>query len=143
MSLVPLTFAVAAVAYDLRTREIPDWIPVGMLLALGAAMIGGWWPLDTGQVCSGALLGLALSGLVALAGGWGGGDVKLIAAAGGWLGPLGLLAMLFWMALAGLVLAIAAKLRGKADLAYAPAIATGMFVQLVWPSLLGGFVFPN
>lgn len=111
---------------DLRSREIPDSISIG-LLGLGLVGLGTGWSALSPQ---GAFLGL-LVGLVATLpwfylGGIGGGDVKLLAALGTILGPMGLLWALLWTAITGGVLAWIAKRRGQADFAYVPAILVGV-----------------
>ena len=78
------------------------------------------WP--GGRDCFSASL---TSAAVFYLGGLGGADVKLVAALGAAVGPVSLLCVLFWTALAGGLLALAAKSRGKRDFAYVPAIAAG------------------
>ena len=56
---------------------------------------------------------LACSAALFYLGGLGGGDVKLMAALGAVVGPMALLCDLFWMALAGGLLALVANLAGK------------------------------
>jgi len=123
----------AAVVWDLRTREIPDWIPLAILgwasLATAAGLHQVTW---TGGVM-GALLGLGLAGAVFYLGGLGGGDVKLLAAIGAAVGPAALLSILAWTAAAGAVLALVALARGQRRFAYGPAIAVGLLVEAVWP----------
>jgi len=138
---MPLCLLGIAALYDLRDREIPDTIP---LLLVGGAIVtslsGGlpivWWQ---------SLVGGILGGLVVLpfylAGGFGGGDLKLCAAIGCWLGPVWLWPALFWMAMAGAVLAVAAALRGEKAIAYGPAIASGFLIQFFCPNLLRTFAF--
>jgi len=41
--------------------------------------------------------------------------------------------VLFWMALAGGLLALIAMARGQRDYAYGPAIAAGYLGYLIWP----------
>jgi prepilin peptidase CpaA len=92
---VPLFFVLWATYHDLRTREIPDAIPLALL---GWAVVAtalrfhavGWWSL-----LGGLALGLLLSSIFFALGGLGGGDVKLIAALGAALGPGALLPVLF------------------------------------------------
>jgi prepilin peptidase CpaA len=60
----------------------------------------------------------------------------LLAAWGAALGTVALLKVLFWMALAGAVLAIVSAARGRRDFAYVPAIAAGLCVQLLWPQAM-------
>lgn len=117
--------------HDLRTRQIPDWISAALLVAaLGALSVGahpaGWRGLVIGLVL-GFSISLALYALGAL----GGGDVKLLTALGAVLGPAALLSCLFWVAVAGGVLALVAKWRGQKELAYVPAIAAGLLMYLV------------
>jgi len=118
---------------DLRAREIPDGISVAVLfVAIGAAACGvanvQWW-----MVVSGGLLGLATGAALFRFAKLGGGDAKVIAAVGALLGPVGLLFALFWMALAGGVLALIAMARGQREYAYGPAIACGYVAYLIWP----------
>jgi prepilin peptidase CpaA len=131
--LVPLLLLVLAMVFDLRTREIPDWISMGLVgMAMVAAVFGleniRWW-----MVLSGGLLGLIVGAALFRYAELGGGDAKLIVGVGTLLGPVGLLIALFWMALAGGVLALIAMFRGQRDYAYAPAIAAGFAGYLIYP----------
>ncbi|MGO8746621.1 MAG: prepilin peptidase [Thermoguttaceae bacterium] len=132
-SLVLLLPVVFALVSDVRTREIPDWIPLGILawacLATAAALHAVTWI----GLTAGALLGLGLSAAAFYLGGLGGGDVKLLASIGAAVGPWALLSILAWMAVAGGVLALVAAARGKRDFAYVPAIAVGVVVETLWP----------
>jgi prepilin peptidase CpaA len=129
---LPLVVVLVAAAFDLRSREVPDWVA---LVLLGWAVVAtgfrlhpvGWLALLAGL---GAGLGLSVA-LFAL-GGLGGGDVKLTAALGAALGLWDLLAVLLCTGLAGGVLALVALLRGKRDLAYVPAFALGFLMFLAW-----------
>ena len=122
--------ALAAAAVDMRRREIPDVIPIALLLAaLVAACVGqppGW---------SSRLIGFGSAFLVGAglfyAGGFGGGDVKLLAAIGLALGVGELSTVLFWTAMAGAVHAVLAKRRGAEEIAYAPSIAVGVGITLL------------
>ncbi len=132
---LPFALVIVATICDMRRREVPDSISVVMFAwaVLVAAMgwtAGGWLGL-----VSGFLLGLVLTAGLFYLGGLGGGDVKLIAALGAVLGPWGLLVVLFWMAMAGAMLAVIAVARGQRDFAYVPAIAAGL---LVYSTLLSG-----
>lgn len=126
MLLITLFLLVIATIHDLRTREIPDWISVVLLVCavvgVGANLLDtGWWGMLFGLLLSFAI-GATLFGL----GNWGGGDAKLIIALGALLGPKGLLITLFWMALAGGCLAVVAKARGQSNFAYVPALTIGL-----------------
>ena len=128
--LVPVVFALVC---DLRTREIPDWIPLLIVAWACLATAIGLHRVTWIGLMAGALLGLGLSAAVFYLGGLGGGDVKLLAAIGAAVGPWALLSILAWMAFAGGLLALIAAARGKRDFAYVPAIAVGVAVETVWP----------
>ena len=104
--LVPVVFALVC---DLRTREIPDWIPLLIVAWACLATATGLCTRSLGLALSaGALLGLGLGAAVFYLGWPGGGDVKLLAAIGAAVGPWALLSILAWMAFAGGVLALVA-----------------------------------
>ncbi len=124
--------AIAAVG-DLRTREVPDWIPAAVLCCGLLAALVAWTGAAWLAAVAGFALGLALTWPLFALGGLQGGDVKLLAALGSVFGPKGLLCAMFWMALAGGALALLYKARGKKDLAYVPAIAAGVLVETIWP----------
>ena len=66
-------------------------------------------------------------------GAFGGGDAKLLIAIGAAVGPLALLSILAWMAVAGGTLALLAMFRNARRFAYGPAIAFGVLLETVWP----------
>ena len=127
-----LVLVVVATICDLRDREVPDWISLTILAWAVLATTLGWTTGGWLGLVYGFSLGLVLSASVFYMGGLGGGDVKLIAALGAAVGPLGLLVVLFWMALTGAILALVAISRGKKDFAYVPAIAVGLMVYLAF-----------
>lgn len=95
-----LTLVVLAGASDLRTRRIPNALTVtglGIALALRGAI--GIEPLAIGLM--GALIAFVPAVLLVLLGGLGGGDAKLLAAVGAFVGPAGLPTMLFVTAVVG------------------------------------------
>jgi prepilin peptidase CpaA len=125
---IAIGLVVVATIYDLRVREIPNWIAASLFVTAAAAIIAGLTDLTWTGLVLGAGLGLALTIPLYALGGFGGGDVKLVVALGAALGPLSLLSALFWVAVSGGILAIVAALRGRRDLAYVPAIALGLIV---------------
>ncbi len=133
MLWIILSLVIVATICDLRTREVPDWIALAILTCAVLATTFGWGEIRWPGLFAGLLLGLACSAAVFYLGGLGGADVKLVAALGAALGPISLLCVLFWTAIAGGLLALVAKSRGKRDFAYVPAIATGLLIQTLWP----------
>ena len=131
MLLVPLLALIVATIFDFRTRRIPDSIPIALF---GWAVVTTAFGLSSHGWISLALglgLGFAIGVFLFWLGGFGGGDAKLLAAVGATLGPYALLAFLFYAAIAGGLLAAVALLRGKRDLAYAPALALGLLVFMM------------
>jgi len=124
--LVPLSVLAIATICDLRTREIPDWLSIALLVWGLVAKLAGWIELPWMALAMGFGLGLIATLPFFWLGGLGGGDVKLITALGWVIGPVGLLITLLAMALTGGVLAVIAALRGQKDYAYVPAILAGM-----------------
>jgi prepilin peptidase CpaA len=127
MLWVSLALLIVATAFDLRNREIPDWISLALLaFAVGTAVLGTaphrWGSLVLGFGV-GSLLGIVLFCL----GAFGGGDAKLLVGLATLLGPGDFAAFLFYLAVAGGILAVVALVRGRRDIAYAPAMALGFF----------------
>lgn len=105
-----LTLLALAVGWDLATRRIPNAITVsGGLAALGLRGMSGWEPLVAGAL--GLVLGLVLALPLVALGAMGGGDAKLLAAVGAFLGPGPLVTAILVTALAGGVLAIVVAAR--------------------------------
>lgn len=123
----------AGAAIDLRTRRIPNWLTVaGVSLAAGLAAISG----DLLTSLAGGALAFAIGIAIALVarGAFGGGDVKLMAYAGTATGLGGVVPFLFWMSLAGGLLAAGALVlhrRRGVTMPYGPAIAAGLTVTLL------------
>jgi prepilin peptidase CpaA len=98
--------AVVAAAGDIRTGRIPN---VLTFVSAAAAFIfsmtqSGVWGL--GSSVLGYVVGLALFFPLFAVGGMGAGDVKLLAAFGAWLGPIGVVWAALWASLTGGILAL-------------------------------------
>lgn len=102
-----LALMVIAAITDLRTRKIPNWlVATGLLLALTAQILQSG-PLDGATMWwKGALTGFVPFVFLYLVNAIGAGDAKLMAAIGGFVGPLGALHIMVLTFLAGGVLAV-------------------------------------
>jgi len=161
LTVLPGAVAFAA-AMDLFTMKIPNRISVLLVLAFfPLALLAGLdaWVI-TGHVSAGVLM-LVLGVLLFIPGWFGGGDAKLMAAIGLWIGPENLLAYMLYVALAGGLIAAAffsarsvplpRVLLGEAwalrlhrhdtGIPYGLALAAGallVYPQTVWFSILAG-----
>ena len=101
-----LSTSIVGMAIDLRSAKIPNWLTLGGLSTALAfrVFLGGWSGLSSGLL--GALLGFGVLFLPFLARGIGGGDVKLMAAVGAWIGMRHGLGLVLATAISGGVLAI-------------------------------------
>jgi prepilin peptidase CpaA len=101
MSIATILFGMAMLAAagsDLARRKIPNWMNISILLAGLAAQAATGGIGGVGRGLLGAAIGLLLL-LPLFKMRWiGGGDVKLVAAIGAWLGPI----YVFWSTLIGL-----------------------------------------
>ncbi len=118
--------------FDLRSRQIPDTLSVCLLaLALGSTAFRlhavSWLDLALG-----AALGLGIGAILFQLGGFGGGDVKLLASLGAVLGFRDELPVLLYIAIMGGVFATAAHLFRQREYPYAPAIACGLLAFILW-----------
>jgi prepilin peptidase CpaA len=105
-------FAMVGAFHDLRSRRIPNRLTLGAIAAglvvRGAS--GGW--LGLASAAAGAAIAGGFLFLFFLAGGLGGGDVKLMAAVGAWAGAAQVIPILLAAAIAGGVLAVFAIIAG-------------------------------
>ena len=135
---IAIGFVTVAVVSDLRSRTVPDWTSVALLLLAALASTIGWHEVGVADAAIGLVLAFALGAAGFYSGAFGGGDAKLLAALGALVGATALLELLLATALAGGVVAWWAKRRGIDTIAYAPAIAVGYAltaaVQLCTPS---------
>lgn len=114
---IPTTIVIAAaltiaVITDLRSRRIPNWLTFPVLLAgLAYHGLAPHGPTQGGEgllfSLSGLGLGLAVMLVPYLLGFMGGGDVKLMAATGAWLGANDIFTAFLFTSLAGGVYALA------------------------------------
>jgi prepilin peptidase CpaA len=115
MGVVPviaLCLAAVAGAIDCRRHRIPNWLTLGSACAALAYHAGRGGSEGVTVAALGWLLGAAVFFLPFALGGLGGGDVKLMAALGAWLGPGDALWLALYTGVAGGVLALSYSLKG-------------------------------
>ena len=102
--VIALLACLVAATSDVRTRRIPNAIPIAMaLVGLGCAAVHG---APAVGIALALMIGTMLLGTFAFAAGWlGGGDVKLLAAVTGSLGLSDALPFLIYTAVCGGVIA--------------------------------------
>ena len=86
---VPLIgLVILAACIDIRQRRIPNWLNGGLLLSglVRAGAIGGW--AGIGHSLAGVAGGAGAPLILFAIGALGGGDVKLMAGIGAWVGPM-------------------------------------------------------
>lgn len=111
LSLVPLmAMLCCAAATDLRSRRIPNWLTFSMILtgiAQSCFMSSYLTPAQAGQ---GLLAGLGLTFILFAIGALGGGDVKLLAGVGAWIGAAGVVFVFASAAIIGMVMVLCQSL---------------------------------
>jgi len=132
MYWIALATLVPAAAFDLRKREIPDVIPLALLVValLGKAL--GFHPVPWGEILIGAGAAFAVSFALFARGGLGGGDVKLATALGAALGARALVPFAVATGLLGGICAFVLRLRRRreAEIAYALVVLAGLLALL-------------
>ena len=108
LALLPLVAACSAAAWvDARTRRIPNALTFALAAAGLAYAFTGGSIVGPGGAALGLVAGFGLLVVPYAIGAMGGGDVKLLAAVGAWLGPAGALGVVVVAALAGAAIAVA------------------------------------
>jgi prepilin peptidase CpaA len=121
MEIVLMAMVAAAAVTDLRTRRIPNWIPVSG--AVIGVVFGGLPSL------AGAALGFGIFMILYVAGGMGAGDVKLFSAVGALVGPQQIIWVFIFTGLIGGIAALGVSIargRLRETLGKASAVAVGI-----------------
>jgi prepilin peptidase CpaA len=108
MMCVPmLALLVWAAVVDIRCRRIPNWLTFSLILS--GLMQSFTWArtVSPGAAFLGFLVGFGLTFLLFAIGAMGGGDVKLLAGIGAWLGPWPALTVFATEAVIGMVVVLA------------------------------------
>jgi leader peptidase (prepilin peptidase) / N-methyltransferase len=147
VSVPSVVFALLAVVLlvvaciDLAHTIIPDAITLpGILAGLLASLV--LTPVGIGNALIGALLGGSVFFMIAVLSrdGMGGGDIKLIAMIGAFLGWHAVLTTMFlgalFLTLLGLILMLVRQKRRQDPLPFGPFLATGALLTMVWGDAL-------
>jgi leader peptidase (prepilin peptidase)/N-methyltransferase len=137
---------------DLDTWTIPDVITLpGMVVGLAASFLLTritLWQSFIGLLVGGGALALVAMGyqLLRKREGMGGGDIKLLAMIGAFLGPLGVLYTLFVSSLLGSLAGIALMFRdrsgGGTRIPFGPFLALGAMTYVFWgPTLINWYLY--
>jgi prepilin peptidase CpaA len=107
LSILPLlALLIMASAIDLRSRRIPNWLVLIVMVGGAALSLSRFRIVSPGQAALGACTGLGLTvGLYALKA-LCGGDLKLLVAVGVWTGPLGILFVFCAAGIAGMIIVL-------------------------------------
>jgi prepilin peptidase CpaA len=107
LPLLPMLALLAwAAVQDVRTRRIRNWLTLSLA---GAGLLISFVPhggISPPQALLGLLVGFAVPFVLFALGALGGGDVKLLAAIGAWVGPADVLKIFIVAAIVGLVIVL-------------------------------------
>ena len=102
-----MTLLVWAAIEDLRTRRIRNWLTFSLICTGLLQSFIGHNGISPGVAGLGLLVGFALPLALFALGALGGGDVKLLAGVGAWLGPVPVFEVFCTAAVIGLVIVLA------------------------------------
>lgn len=130
MYLLALGTTAIASAFDLKSRRIPNLIPLALLVSALALSAAGLHPLGWRQAVLGVLVATAVTVPLFAKGWFGGGDSKLCIALGATLGLQPFLVFFAMTCVAGGAFALRARRVGESEIAYAPVMLVGLLLLL-------------
>jgi prepilin peptidase CpaA len=105
--LLPLmVLLLVASIIDARRRIIPNWLNLTILIGGIVQAVTFGMPVTVSQSLVGVLAGFGILLIPYILGAMGGGDVKMLAAIGAWLGAVGTLQVYLVAAVAGLIIVL-------------------------------------
>ncbi|HXL03750.1 MAG: prepilin peptidase [Firmicutes bacterium] len=147
-SLVLISLAVVAAGIDFRHKIIPDimtlpWMVVGLVIGLFSGGIQGVFSRVLGLAACGGLVFLIA---IVSRGGMGGGDIKLMALVGSFLGVLGGLTSFIIACIIGAivgVILIALGIKSRRDeIPFGPFISLGTIITCIFSEQVIPVIFP-
>jgi len=123
-----VVFLTTAAVLDLRSRRIPDWIPLALLGAGVVLVVARLDAVPWVHRALGICVGFAIGAMLFYGRVLGGGDAKLMAGMGACLGLPILMVVFLFSSIVGGAFAYWARRRGEREVAYAPALALGTCV---------------
>jgi prepilin peptidase CpaA len=115
LSAAPLiVLLVWAAIEDVCARRIANWLSLSLLIAGVVSAAMGTNTIGLSASLGGAVVGLAIPLVLFALGALGGGDVKLLAAVGAWIGPMRAVEVFAASAVIGLIIVVVqALMQGK------------------------------
>lgn len=130
MYLLALGATAIATAFDLRSRRIPNAIPLLLLVCAVVLSAAGLHPLGWRQAALGLLLAAGLTAPLFVKEWFGAGDSKLCIALGATLGLQPFLVFFAMTCIAGGFFALRARRKGDVEMAYAPVMLVGLLLLI-------------
>jgi len=157
VDLIPTVVASAAAVLDLKYRRIPNWLTLGALCIGLGVQFSRSGASGIPVALAGAALGLVVLLPFYVMRAIGAGDVKLLAALGALLGPQTLVTVIIYTAIVGGAISLIVMVReGRLQLflgsllsnplgirrsgataPYGVAIASGVYLSMLLPSVIG------
>lgn len=130
LSIAPLVAGLLwAAVEDLRARRIPNWLTFSLVFLGFAQSFGPAGSVTPGDALLGFLVAFGLGLGSYLLGALGGGDVKMLAAVGAWVGPRATIEVMVIVTVVAMVVAIMqmiAQRRTRAVLGSTAVVAVGL-----------------